>query len=242
MNPGGSTDEVAKRAFETISGLLYFFKECFGRNSIDGAGKTILTSIHFSAAYGNAYWDGAEIVFGDGDGLVFLDFTSSDDFVGHELMHGVTQHLCGLGEDDEPGALNESASDVFGSMFRQWRAKETVDQADWLIGSEMMGPLSKQRGWLCVRDVANPTATHAINQQIDNYSKYLPHGDPHVNCGISSKAFHSFALAIGGHSWDVAGKVWYAALTGLAQERDVTIKKFGASTVQAVKDLFFLRS
>jgi Zn-dependent metalloprotease len=66
------------------------------------------------------------MTYGDGDNHVFVDFTHGDDVIGHELTHGVTQHSLGLSYSGEAGGLNESISDVFGSMFRQWEKGQTV--------------------------------------------------------------------------------------------------------------------
>ena len=144
--PGSSSDVAAQRAFLKTQDFAEFYRQCFGRNSVDGYGKTLLSSIHYSRSYCNAFWDGSQMVYGDGDGLIFVNFTSSNDFIGHELTHGVTQYSAGLIYTDEPGALNESISDVFGSMFRQWEAGQTVDRADWLMGADLVGPTATANG------------------------------------------------------------------------------------------------
>jgi Thermolysin metallopeptidase, catalytic domain/Thermolysin metallopeptidase, alpha-helical domain len=131
-NPGRGTDVTAKRAFDSTRGVVDFYRQCFDRNSVDDAGMTLMSSIHYGVRYDNAFWNGAQMTYGDGDGQIFLDFTTADDVIGHELTHGVTQFSAGLDYSDEPGALNESVSDVFGAMFYQWRRKQTVAQADWI--------------------------------------------------------------------------------------------------------------
>src|SRR5205085_765177 len=163
--PVMSRDRAVRRAYRKTRRLTKFYGDCFGRNSVGGVGKTLLSSIHYSTFYCNAYWDGSQMVYGDGDGMIFLDFTLSDDFIGHELTHGVTQYSAGLLYTDEPGALNESVSDVFGSMFRQWERAQDVDRADWAMGAELMGPTAHLHGWTCVRDLAHPGAAHSLSQQ-----------------------------------------------------------------------------
>ena len=93
------------------------YREYFGCNSVDDAGMTLMSSIHYGVRYDNAFWNGAQMTYGDGDGRVFTDFTKSDDVIGHELTHGVTQFTAGLGYSDEPGALNESVADVLAPRF-----------------------------------------------------------------------------------------------------------------------------
>src|SRR6185312_7752790 len=91
----------------------------YGRDSLDGAGLPLDASVHYGDRYDNAFWDGTRMVFGDGDGTTFTRFTVAVDVVGHELTHGVTEHAAGLAYRGQSGALNESVSDVFGSLVKQ---------------------------------------------------------------------------------------------------------------------------
>ena len=237
-NPGASADGSAKRAFNETTGVAKFYQDCFGRNSVDNSGMTLMSSIHYGSKYNNAFWNGRQMTYGDGDGQIFIDFTMSNDVIGHELTHGVTQYTAGLTYADEPGALNESISDVFGSMFRQWENKQTVDKADWLIGSGIMGPAAQQRGYTCLRDMADPGAKHCLSPQPVDYKHYVPGGDPHVNSGIPNRGFYEIAKAIGGNSWEKAGKIWYAALTSKKATKSMKFKAFAKLTVSAAKTLF----
>src|SRR5699024_10210420 len=110
--------------------------------------------------------------------------------------------------------LNESISDVFGAMFRQWRAGLDVTSASWLIGSDIMGPGATARGFTCLRDMSNPAAEHCLAPQPTHFSAYHDGMDPHESSGIPNFAFYKAAMAIGGNSWDRAGRIWYQALTG----------------------------
>jgi Zn-dependent metalloprotease len=167
-SPGTSADQTCKRAFDETTEVAQFYQSIFGRNSIDDAGMALLSSIHYSVNYNNAFWNGSQMTYGDGDGNIFIDFTQGNDVICHELTHGITQYSLGLLYKDQPGGLNESISDVFGSMFRQWQAKQTVNQADWLIGKDIMGPGAISRGYTCLRDLANPAATHCLSPQPTN--------------------------------------------------------------------------
>ena len=80
------------------------------------------------------------MAYGDGDGVIFIRFTRSLDVVGHELTHGVVSHTSNLEYRNESGALNEHFADVFGSLVKQWKKKQTAAKADWLIGPDIMGP------------------------------------------------------------------------------------------------------
>jgi len=229
-NPGASADETAQRTFDETTALANFYQVAFGRNSLDNAGMTLLSSIHYSDKYNNAFWNGSQMTYGDGDGNIFIDFTKSNDVIGHELSHGLTQFTAGLAYSNQAGGLNESISDVFGSMFRQWQAKQTVNTADWLIGKEIMGPGAIARGFTCLRDMSNPAAKHCLAPQPTNFRDYQNGMDPHESSGIPNFAFYKAAKAIKGHSWDTAGKIWYNALTGFAPSPNMKMKVFANRT------------
>ncbi len=94
----------------------------------------LISTVHLGKKYNNAFWNGEQMAYGDGDGQVFIRFTKSLDVIGHELTHGVVTHTCNLEYHDESGALNEHFADVFGSLVKQWKRKHTAAKADWLIG------------------------------------------------------------------------------------------------------------
>ena len=99
-----SKDRHVNEAYD-FSGTTYdFFKQVFERNSVDGNGMRLDSSVHYSFDYDNAFWNGAQMVYGDGDGIIFERFTKSLEVVGHELTHGVTQFEAALSYHDQPGA------------------------------------------------------------------------------------------------------------------------------------------
>jgi Zn-dependent metalloprotease len=100
----------------------------------------VILNVHFSQNYNNAFWDGDEMTIGDGDGQIFVSFAKSLDVVAHELAHGVTQFTAGLEYYRQAEALNEHFSDVFGTAITQYELNQTADNADWLVGNEIMGP------------------------------------------------------------------------------------------------------
>lgn len=236
-NPATAADATAKRAAVETAAVADFYKQVFGRNSVDNLGMTLMSSIHYGVKYNNAFWNGSQMTYGDGDGNIFIDFTQGNDVIGHELTHGVTQYTARLNYANEPGGLNESISDVFGSMFRQWRGQQGVTQADWLIGRDIMGPGAIARGYTCLRDMAKPDAAHCLAPQPTQYSQYKKGMDPHLSSGIPNLAFYRAAMAIGGNSWEKAGKIWYQALTGAASP-NLSMKSFATRTRKAAKTLF----
>ena len=209
-----SADEAAKSVFNATSRVADFFQEIFGRNSINNRGLDLVSSVHYDEDYNNAFWNGQQMVYGDGDGSVFIDFWRSPDVIGHELTHGITQYESGLRYIGEPGALNESISDVFGAVFHQWLNKWPASEPKgWLIGAGIMGKDATAKNKTCLRDMLKPGASHCLSRQPDSYEDFIPGGDVHQNSGIPNKAFAVFAQGVGGNAWDKAVKVWYTACT-----------------------------
>jgi len=150
--------------------------------------------------------------------------------LGHELTHGVTEKTLNLDYLGQAGALNESISDVFGSLVKQYSLGQTADQADWLIGADIMGPVAKQKGYTCLRNMAAPRDTHALAPQPDHYNSGIGNMDPHYSSGPPNLAFCKAAQAIGGHSWEKAGQIWYKALTGFGPSPNMTMNQFANQT------------
>jgi len=148
-----SSDVTVNRAYDGLGATYDFYKSQLGRNSLDGHGMRLTASVHYGKAYDNAFWNGQQMIFGDGDGKIFNDFTVSLDVIGHELTHGVVQFTCDLAYHDQPGALNESFADVFGSLVKQWKKVQTAKEADWLIGA---GLLAKGIKGKALRSLAAP--------------------------------------------------------------------------------------
>ncbi len=111
----------------------YYFKK-HNRNSIDNNGYKLVNMVHYGSAFGNAYWDGTRMIFGDGDGTNTLNPLVSLDIIGHEITHGLTANTAKLVSQNEPGALNESFSDIFGATI-DWFTRP--DKANWKVGDEI---------------------------------------------------------------------------------------------------------
>lgn len=238
-DPVNGGDEDSAQIFNVTTAVAQFYQQVFGRNSIDDAGMTMVSSEHFGQGYNNAFWNGQQMVYGDGDGQIFADFPKGDDVVGHELTHGVTQYTLQLAYQGDAGGLNEGNSDVFGSMFRQWQAGQDVTAADWLIGSDIIGPAAKAKGYTCLRNMANPADTAALAPQPTTYDPATtPTLDPHYSSGIPNFAFYKMCMAIGGKSWEKAGQVWYKTLTGLGSSPNLSMSDFASAMRNNANQLY----
>src|SRR4051794_10416314 len=215
-----SADAAVNEAFDGAAHTYDFYNKVLKRNSIDGKGMTLVSSVHYSNRFDNAFWNGGQMVYGDGSGQLFEvgGLTKALDVIGHELTHGVTQFTAGLEYSKQAGALNESISDVFGSLVKQYHLKQTAAQADWLIGAGTLVPALGK----ALRSMSKPGTAYNGDNQPDNMANYvdLPDdGDPrndnggvHINSGIPNRAFYLAATALDAHAWDKAGPIWYGAL------------------------------
>ena len=116
-----SDDVAVNQAWEGADETYRFYSDVLGRNSVDDRGMELVSSVHFGSDFDNAFWNGTQMVYGDGSGRIFVKggLTAAIDVIAHELTHGVTQYTAGLEYSSQPGALNESFSDVFGSIVKQ---------------------------------------------------------------------------------------------------------------------------
>ncbi|MDP9291376.1 MAG: M4 family metallopeptidase [Verrucomicrobiota bacterium] len=212
-------DDVAvNEAYDGAGATYDFYKKVYGRNSVDDRGLRLDSTVHYGKKYDNAFWNGRQMVYGDGDGQLFNRFTISLDVIGHELTHGVTQYEAGLLYEGQPGALNESMSDVFGSLVKQKRKRQTAAKADWLIGAGLLADGVKG---VALRSMAEPGTAYddpalGKDPQPGHMKDYKTvdwdSGGVHINSGIPNHAFYLAARELGGHAWEKAGRIWYEAL------------------------------
>jgi Zn-dependent metalloprotease len=240
-----SDDDSVNEAYDGADSTYTFYKDVYNRDSVDDAGYPLTSCVHFGVDFDNAFWDGGEMVYGDGSGQIFQvgSLTSSIDVIGHELTHGVTQYTAGLEYHTQSGALNESFSDVFGSLVKQYSLGQTAEQADWLIGEGILVPELGN----ALRSMSDPgTAFDGDSQpgHMDDYQNLPDDNDPrndnggvHINSGIPNKAFHLVATAIGGNAWEAPGQIWYQTLTQRLQPTSNFVDAANA-TIEAAGDLF----
>lgn len=211
-------DVAVNEAYDGSGWTYDLYKDIYGRNSIDNNGLRLDSTVHYQNNYDNAFWDGKQMVYGDGDGQLFNRFTIAIDVMGHELTHGVTQYEASLNYSQQPGALNESMSDVFGSLVKQYSLKQTAADADWLIGA---GLLAAGVNGVALRSMKAPGTAYndpvlGKDPQPAHMNNYVnttsDNGGVHINSGITNHAFYVVATQIGGYAWEKAGQIWYVTL------------------------------
>jgi Zn-dependent metalloprotease len=237
-------DLSVNEAYDGLGATYDLFWEQFSRSSIDDEGLPLSATVHFGRGYNNAFWNGEQMVFGDGDGQLFNRFTIAVDIIGHELTHGVTQDEAGLKYMLQPGALNESMSDVFGSLVKQYQLRQTAEQADWLIGAGLF--TSNVQG-VALRSMQAPGTAYddpVIGKDpqpahMDDYVRtYEDNGGVHINSGIPNRAFYLVAVGIGGNAWERAGRIWYETLRDAGLRTTTGFKRFAQLTVRNAGRLY----
>jgi len=246
---GPVSDVAVNEAFDG-SGVTYdMYSEVFKRDSIDGNGLPLNSTVHYQKGYDNAFWNGEQMVYGDGDEdlpeekRLFNRFTISLDIIGHELTHGVTQYEANLAYWDQSGALNESMSDVFGSLVKQFQRKHTAAEADWIIGE---GLFTSNVNGVGIRSMKAPGTAYddpVLGKDpqpghMDDYVKTVnDNGGVHINSGIPNHAFYVIAQTLGGYAWEEAGMIWYKTLTDKLTDR-ATFQEAADLTFEAAGELY----
>jgi Zn-dependent metalloprotease len=254
------SDPAVNEAYDFSGDTYDFYEQLFQRNSLDDNGMTLVSSVHVAEVddtgqyvpMNNAFWNGRQMAYGDGDGQVFQRFTQSLDVVGHELTHGVQSFTSNLRYYGQSGALNEHFADVFGILVRQWKNRETSANASWVVGADVLVSAPTRRG---IRDMENPGTAYVNDPHLGTdpqpadmsqlYTGRRDRGGVHINSGIPNRAFVLTAKALGGNAWDLAGRIWYETmlqLTTTSQFLDcakLTVQvaaTHGTATEKAVKD------
>ncbi|MGI9550106.1 MAG: M4 family metallopeptidase [Aurantibacter sp.] len=205
-----ASDIVINEAYDTSGFVRDYFKENFNLNSTDDKGMDVISNVHFGVDYNNAYWDGDEMTYGDGDGVEFHNFASAIDVVAHELTHGVTQFMANLEYRSQSGALNEHFSDVFGTIIKQKYLEQNITEADWLIGDSVV---TENFPGIAIRSMKAPGTANDFDNQPDHMDDYYSGSSDnqgvHINSGIPNKAFYLSCLELG---IDECALIWFETL------------------------------
>ena len=241
MGPTG--DDRVDEAFAFTEDTLAFLTDVTGSDSIDGNGAPVISSVHFGTKVGNAFWNGTQMLYGDGDDEIFHPLTKSRSVIGHELAHGVVQFAGGLKYENESGALNESFADVMGALVEQFSSNTAARDADWLIGDGLI------IGGGAIRSMAEPGSAYrnhpliGSDPQPAHMSEFKPlpidddHGGVHINSGIPNHAFYLLSMMIGGNAWDKPRRIWFETLRNIPKPIP-TIRQWAEESVTSASTLF----
>lgn len=247
----GSTSDTAIQKAHDYAGVTYnYYSTVHGRDSYNGSGATITSSAHYSSGYNNAYWDGSQMVYGDGDGSTFTSLSKALDVCAHELTHAVTETSANLVYQDESGALNEATSDILGSSAEAWN-DGSVNADTWKIGEDIYTPGTSGDA---LRYMNDPAAAGDKDYYPTRYTGTSDYGGVHTNSGIANLAYYMMVMG-GTHprgkttvsvpalsstaltSIQMASKIWYRALT-VYMNSTTTFAGARTATANAATDLY----
>lgn len=189
----GDAHGAAVDAHAYVAVAWDYFAKRHGRAGFDGNGKGVHTTVHFGDRYAGAFFNGKQLVFGDGDGAAWSPPAGALDLVAHEFTHGVIAHSARLGLEGQSGALHEAIADVFACLI----------EGNWQIGEAVYHPSGRKQP---LRDIADP---HASSLPA-TLAEYDGGGEVHHNSTIGSHAAWAMAQALPA---ETVGKIWYRALT-----------------------------
>lgn len=226
------SDRSAVDAHGYAEAVYDYFKNTHGRNSYDGNGANIISSVHVGRKWNNAAWIGTQMVYGDGDGTTFIPLSGGLDVVGHELTHAVTESTANLIYQDESGALNESLSDIFGAM---------MDRDDWLIGEDIYTPNISGDA---LRSMEDPASLGDPDHYSKRYTGTQDNGGVHTNSSINNKAAYllseggtHYGVTVNGIGRSATEKIYYRALT-MYLTSSATFSQMRQAAIQAATDLY----
>ncbi|MCH6267339.1 M4 family metallopeptidase [Neobacillus citreus] len=240
-----SVDNLLNSSYESpavdahyYAGKTYdYYKNVFGRNSYDNNGGALKSTVHYGRNYNNAFWNGTQMVYGDGDGTTFIPLSGGIDVVAHELTHAVTDTSSDLVYQNESGALNEAISDIFGTLVEFYNGKNP----DYEIGEDVYTPAKANDA---LRSMSDPTKYGDPDHYSKRYTGTSDNGGVHTNSGIINKA--AYLLAAGGTHYGVTvqgigndklGAIYYRANT-VYLTASSTFSQARAALVQAAADLY----
>ena len=236
-----TSDPAVDEGYDCLGAFYDFFAAIFGRDSIDGRGQPLELVVHYEKNFTNTFWIGGEdrLVAGDGDGEQFVRPTKAVELIARGLSFGVVNHDARLLYQGQSGALVDSLSCVFGVLVKQHKLGQAVEQADWLLGADALGPKSSLRAFT---SMAAPGTAYDGDPQPAHMKDYVKteqdQGGIHINSGIPNHAFYRVATALGGFAWERAGRVWYEAMRDPGVSGKAGFRRFARATVEAAARLY----
>lgn len=248
-----TSDTTAQAAYNYAGNVYDYYKNVLGRDSYDNAGATIISSVHYSSSYNNAFWNGSQMVYGDGDGTTFIPLAKALDVDAHELTHAVTERTAALAYSNESGALNEATSDIMGNSCEAYSKNAgTPNTNTWKVGEDIYTPNTAGDA---LRYMNNPTQDGSSKDWYPSrYTGTSDNGGVHSNSGIANLAYYLMVMggthprsmssvvvpalsATSSTSLDMAQRIWYRALT-VYMTSSTNFQAARNATAQAAADLY----
>jgi vibriolysin len=221
---GGSMngDAIVDSNYDLLGTVYNTYKDLFGRDSYDNAGAKLISSVHYSNNYVNAYWNGTQMVYGDGDGKTASNLANSLDVTAHELTHAVTERTSNLTYSGESGGLNEAMSDIIGNTAEWYRDGKPVpaNANNFLVGDDVWTPGTVGDALRYMCDPAKDGSS------LDLWTTSAKSVDVHYSSGIANLAFCLLAkggthprnkttVSVTGVGFEKAAQIFYKADTAI---------------------------
>jgi len=244
-----SSNDLANSAHVNSGTTHDYVATILNRDSVDNKGMTLTSSVNYDVNYNNAFWNGSQMVYGDGDGKFFSGFSKDLSVIAHEFSHGITQTTCGLWYYGQSGALNEAFSDISGIACRHWYEQDKDPKtANWLIGDKCLGTSFPGKA---IRSFKDEKAYDGDNQP-KNFKKLLvgtqDNGNVHGNSGPKNHCFYVLCLKLNEPSygkpiqivWEghKTLKPWSNFKAAAKAEYKAALKLYGQEVATVVKEAY----
>ena len=178
------SDATVNNNYDKLGVVYDCYQQLFARDSYNGAGAKLISSVHYSNNYVNAFWNGTQMVYGDGDGSTASNLAHSMDVTAHELTHAVTSSESNLTYSGESGGLNEAMSDIFGNVCEWFRDGRVVSANTWIVGEDVWTPATPGDGLRYMNDPVRDGVSK------DLWVSGVGSADVHYTSGIANLAFY----------------------------------------------------
>ncbi len=248
------TDGSVVDAHKYLENVYDFYYNVFGRKSFDNNDSALIATVHYGTDYVNAFWNGSQMVFGDGDGVLSTSLAGAIDVIGHELSHAVTDYTSDLIYYDESGALNEAFSDIMGTTIEFYWQPEGFGllMADWMMGEDIWYPNEPFGDALRYLDDPHKATTSYTEtgyypaHYSEIYTGTSDNGGVHINCTVVGHWYYLIAnggtnpvsgISVTGMGIEKAREIVYLAFTQY-MPADATFSVARDVTLQAAADLY----
>ncbi|MEE6450209.1 M4 family metallopeptidase [Gottfriedia acidiceleris] len=247
-------DPAAVSAHVNADKINKYYQLSVKRNSLDGKGGSLTSTVHVGSKWNNAAWNGKQMLYGDGDGIVLGSLAGGLDVTGHEMTHGVISNSANLTYKGESGALNESIADIFGQLAQDYLEYQTIATTDpkWEMGETIYTPTKPGDGGL--RSLSDPGSKRVSTTYMpsgyypdtydERYLGDLDNGGVHINSGINNKAAYLIAKGGTNNGYTIKGlgnatlqQILYKALT-LYLTPSSNFKEMREAMIQSSKSMY----
>lgn len=234
-----SNNKSANPCWDNTQSVLEFYNDFLNVDLKKELDDQVVSTIDYGKNYNNAFFNGNQMTYGNGDGTHFEGFCYDQTVVCHELGHAIVDSTVPLIYQNMSGALNESFADVFAICHLHWtrqKSFETLTQEDWVIGERcVVGANSALRSFTLIRarPSSSPLGPDTEPRHMDQYyGGSQDNGGVHINSSIINHAFYRLCSYIKGNSWEKPLSIWFDVLENKLIPTNSTFDEFANKVYQ----------